>query len=265
MKMYEKLPDMPLLAIVLPSIPPRLCWEILTLLLLATGVTFAWRVAKKRIERQASQRIRLQIAHDFHDELGGKLSIISMYAELTSQQLDRDPQTAKAYLYKISLHASRLYETVKDMLWALNPDLDNSRDLLLRLKDFGEELFYDSAIQFSVKSSGDLQQLKLPLDQKRHLLLLFKEAMHNALKHSNAKLVLLEAAITGGEVVFSLSDNGRGFDSAVVYAGEGMKSMKNRAEKLGSALRVQSSKSGSRIEVRIGFPGSRSKNKPVQK
>mgnify|MGYP000045611532 CR=1 FL=1 len=254
MKMYEKLPDMPLLAIILPDINTRLCWEILTLLLLMTGVTFAWRVAKKRIERQASQRIRMQIAHDFHDELGGKLSIISMYAELTSQQLDRDPQTAKAYLYKISLYASHLYETVKDMLWALNPDLDNSRDLLLRLKDFGEELFSDSAIQFSVKSSGDLQQLNFPLDQKRHLLLLFKEAMHNALKHSSAKLVLLEAAITGGEVVFSLRDDGIGFDPAVAPAGEGLKSMKNRAAKLGGTMCLESAETGSRIEVCIGFP-----------
>ncbi len=247
---------MPLLAIILPDINTRLCWEILTLLLLTTGVVFAWRVAKKRVERKASQRIRLQIAHDFHDELGGKLSIISMYAELTSQQLDRDPEIAKAYLYKISLHASHLYETVKDMLWALNPELDNSHDLLLRLKDFGEELFSDSPIQFSVKSTGSLQQLKLPLDQKRHLLLLFKEAMHNALKHSGANLVLLEAAITGQEIVFSLSDDGKGFDTGVAYTGEGMKSMKSRAEKLAGTLHLQSSGAGSRIEVRLGFPGS---------
>jgi len=256
MKMYEKLPDMPLLAIILPGINPRLCWEIVTLLLLTAGVVLAWKVAKKRIERRAVQRIRLQIAHDFHDELGGKLSIISMYAELTSQQLDRDPEIAKAYLYKISVHAGRLYETVKDMLWALNPDFDNSQDMLLRLKDFGEELFSDSAIQFSVKSSGDLQQLKLPLDQKRHLLLFFKEAMHNALKHSNAKLVLLEAAITGREAVLSISDDGQGFNPEAAYAGEGLKSMRNRAEKLGGTMRLQSSEAGSRIEIHIGFPAS---------
>lgn len=254
MKMYEKLSDMPLFAIILPDLNARWCWEILTLLLLTTGGAIAWKGAKKRIERQASQRIRQQIAHDFHDELGGKLSIISMYAELTSQQLDRDPVAAKGYLYKISLHASRLYETVKDMLWALNPDLDNSHDLLLRLKDFGEELFSDSPIQFSVKSSGDLQQLKLPLDQKRHLLLLFKEAMHNALKHSNAKLVLLEATITGREVVFSLQDDGTGFDPATAYAGEGLKSMKNRAEKIGGIMRMESAETGSRIAVYIGLP-----------
>ncbi|NUO01213.1 MAG: hypothetical protein HUU01_11420 [Saprospiraceae bacterium] len=252
--MYEKPPDMPLPAIILPDINTILCWEILILLLFASGMILVWKTAKKRIEHQVSQRIRQQIAHDFHDELGGKLSIISMYAELTSQQLDRDPEIAKAYLGKISVHASRLYETVKDMLWALNPDLDNSHDLLLRLKDFGEELFADSTIQFSAKSSGGLQGLKLSLDQKRHLLLLFKEGMHNVLKHSGAKLVLLEAAIIGSEFVFSLSDDGRGFDPQAISAGEGLKSMKNRAAKLGGAIRMESNKPGSRIEVRIALP-----------
>ncbi len=245
---------MPLLAIVLPAI--NLWWvgEIMLWLLLATGITFAWRVAKKRLEQDVSREIRQQIAHDFHDELGSKLSIISMYAELTSQQLDRDPQTARAYLYKISLHSGRLYETVKDMLWALNPEPDNSQDLLLRLKDFGEELFADSPIQFSVKSSGNLPQLRLSLDQKRHLLLLFKEAMHNALKHSGAKLVLLEAAVIGHEVVFSLKDDGKGFDLTKAYEGEGLKSMKNRAGKMGGTLHLQSSATGSSLEVRLAFP-----------
>lgn len=244
---------MPPLSIAWSGINMLWPWGILALLLLAVTLAFAWQKAKQRIERQASKRIRQQIAHDFHDELGSKLSIISMYAELTGQELHRNPETAKNYLYKISLHASRLYDTVKDMLWALNPELDNGQELLLRLKDFGEELFADSGIQFSVKSSGDLQQLKLPLDQKRHLLLLFKEAMHNALKHSGAQLVLLEAKLDNVEVTFSLSDNGKGFGISGVQEGEGLKSMKNRAEKLQSNLLLQSSQAGSFVGVSIPF------------
>ncbi len=245
---------MPLLAIALSSLNALWGWAFISLFLLTAGGIFAWKHAKKRLEHQVSLKIRQEIAHDFHDELGNKLSIISMYAELTSRQLSSDPETAKAYLHKISHHASRLYETVKDMLWALNPDQDNSYDLLLRLKDFGEELFSDSPIQFSVKFNGDLQQLKLPVDQKRHLLLLFKEAMHNALKHSNAKLVLLEAALTTRKIVLVLSDDGHGFDVESVHAGDGLKSMKNRAEKLQGTMRLASSKAGSSIEVQLELP-----------
>ena len=83
------------------------------------------------------------------------------------------------------------------------------------------------------------------------LLRIVQEALNNVRKHADATLVRVEADSHGGRLRVRVSDNGRGFDPAVVQSsGYGLRSMAERAEGVGASLRVDTRlQDGTRVEV----------------
>ena len=200
----------------------------------------------------AVEAIRKSIAEDFHDELGSKLSVISMYSEFTKNELSNQGGKAAVYLDKVHTTAARLYDSTRDLIWVLHPKNDTLYDLYLQLKDFGEELFKDTEINFHSTGMPDhLKHKKLPIRYKRHLLLIFKEAMHNALKHSACKNISLRIEQEEQDLTFTLQDDGQGFDTSTAYKGDGLKNMQHRVVQINGALNMESTKEGTRIWVVI--------------
>jgi len=227
-------------------------------LLVASFVaSLAWLLFYLRYQNQlknlrAVEQVRKSISEDFHDELGSKLSIISMYSEFTKQELNKDNSKAAIYLDKVNDTASRLYENTRDLIWALNPQHDTLYDLFLQLKDFGEEMFRDTGIDFhSAGLSESWKKKNLPMRFKRHLLLIFKEGMHNALKHSGCKSVRLHIEEKDDKLIILLQDDGVGFDTTVTHKGDGLKNMARRAEHLQGKLHFISRAEGTRIWVEL--------------
>ena len=213
---------------------------------------FYLRYQNKLKQLKAVDQVRKNISEDFHDELGSKLSIISMYSEFTKQELNKEGSKASAYLDKVNDTASRLYENTRDLIWALNPQQDSLYDLFLQLKDFGEEMFQDTNIDFHSAGLSEIwKNRNLPMRFKRHLLLIFKEAMHNALKHSGCRNIKLSIDEKDQKLIIMLQDDGIGFALDQENKGDGLKNMSHRAEQLHSALHVISKKEGTRIWVEL--------------
>jgi ligand-binding sensor domain-containing protein len=234
-------------------------WKMMWFYLLITGlvISFFWlifylRYRNKMKRLEAIESVRRSIAEDFHDEMGSKLSIISMYSEFTKSELADQGGKAALYIDKVTTTASRLYDNTRDLIWVLNPKNDSIYDLYLQLKDFGEELLKDTGINFL--SSGIPDELKnqnLPIRYQRHLLLIFKEAMHNSLKHSSCKNIKLSVKQQKHGLTFILEDDGQGFDTAELYKGDGLKNMRHRAKQMNSELHFVSNKEGTRIWLDI--------------
>ncbi len=210
----------------------------------------------RQLARRAQERLREKVAQDFHDELGSKLTIITLYSELTRQVIDDDTGPAQQYLEKISRTTVEAYGSMKDLIWSLKPVEDTLEDLGQRLQLTAQELFEEAGIRYHVEVlPGDRNQL-LPHDFKRHVLLILKEAMHNALRHSNCTAVRLELERREGILRARLTDNGCGFDPGGSLQGEGMKNMKNRARQLRGELQIRSSGQGTEVLLRCPLPAN---------
>jgi signal transduction histidine kinase len=235
----------------------RMPWFYLLMTLMAAflgWLLFYWRYQNKLKQLKAVDQVRKNISEDFHDELGSKLSIISMYSEFTKQELNKENSKASVYLDKVNDTASRLYENTRDLIWALNPQHDSLYDLFLQLKDFGEEMFQDTNIDFHSAGLAEMWKNKnLPMRYKRHLLLIFKEAMHNALKHSGCRNIRLSIDEKDEKLIIMLQDDGEGFDTTLENKGDGLKNMAHRAIQMQSELHIISKKEGTRIWVELPF------------
>ena len=124
-------------------------------------------------------------------------------------------------------------------IWAINPSKDSAIELFILLRDFGDELFDETDIQFSVEGlKEEYKDYLLNMDLKRQLVLIFKEAMNNALKHSDCTKVIFKIEECKKRIKISLTDNGNGFILNHKKFGYGLGSMFNRSKKVGGQLEV---------------------------
>jgi ligand-binding sensor domain-containing protein/signal transduction histidine kinase len=248
--------------------PPfyRTWWFYLLSFVLLAGIVLSvhkYRVRMKIKQIVEIEKMRKKIADDFHDELGHKLTKISLYSELMRQELSSSIQDVppvqvndnEDYLKKINEAANKLFDDTKDFIWSIDPVKDTLYDLAVYLKDFGDEFFDRTGIAFRVNEiSTDLAEINLPMDWKRQLILIFKEAMNNCLRHSECKNAGLSVTASEDKIEIILRDDGSGFPVNSGSRGRGVINMKARAEKIGAELFIESTPGSGTL---ILFSGSR--------
>jgi ligand-binding sensor domain-containing protein len=228
------------------SIPPPVWrrWWFLGLLTLAVvgGVLAVHRARVRRLTEL--QRVRSRIASDLHDELGLSLSRIAILSEVASRKVDNGE--ARTELADIGTTARDLVAASSDMAWSLDPRRDDLPSLLARLRRLAEDVFSGAGVRWSFVAPRTMERLPLGAEQRRHIYLVLKEAIHNAARHAGASQVRLTVALDDGRLRAELQDDGRGFDadaggdghSGVV--GHGLASMARRAAEVGGTLVIRS-------------------------
>lgn len=213
------------------------------------------RVKAARLEER--EELRRRSARDFHDEAGNHLSRVSLLTTLAERQLvkvsDLGARTrVQGMLEEIGSNTQVLREGMRDFIWALDPDNDRVGELALRLKRFGQELFAHHPADFRAGPfSPELDNLPLQADERRHLMLLLKEAMHNSLKHApEATSLQLDVKQLGDQLHLSWRDDGPGCKDVADSDGLGMKSMRTRAEKIGADFALHNNE-GCCVSVRL--------------
>jgi two-component sensor histidine kinase len=215
-------------------------WWFVTLIIIMIAF-FIYYLSTLRIKNQLEiEKLKSKIASDLHDNIGAGLTEISILSELAERNKDYRSSSTQKDLQKISDTARYLVDSMSDIVWVVNPQRDSLYDLIIKLKDSYNEFFSSIGISFQVNNVGKSDDIKLPMEYKQNLLLMFKEAINNAIKHSACKKIILEAFFKNDLIEIVLKDDGIGFDSNNINYGNGIKNMENRAKKLNGNLKLES-------------------------
>ncbi|MCI0692745.1 histidine kinase [candidate division KSB1 bacterium] len=215
-------------------------WFFLFLTLLTVGSAVYFITFRVR-QLLAIERLRTRIAADLHDNIGAGLTEISILSEIGAKQISQQPQNGAAEHFDKISHVSRaLVDRMNDIIWLVNPKRDSLYDLIQQLGSSFEEISTCSGIVFRTHNLEILRKVHLPMEYRQQLYYIFKEALHNSLKHSAAKEVVLEARMQGKRLAMRLKDDGKGFDQTQIPARNGLKNMKSRAAIIGGALAIHS-------------------------
>ena len=196
------------------------------------------KVQEARLEER--ELLRQKNAEDFHDELGHRLSKISLFLELAERSTMKNSNTFK-YLTRIKEHTSNLSGGIRDLIWSLDIKKDSLFQTLLRLQEFGDQLFEFSSIDFKSEIiNRKLSKIVLTAEERKHILMIFKEAMNNCFKYSSARNLYLDTHIKDRTLLIRLVDDGIGFSTSKVSNGYGLNNMKSRAKKINADLHISS-------------------------
>jgi signal transduction histidine kinase len=211
-------------------------WWFVTLVLI-TVAFLIYYLGTVRIKSQLEiEKLKLKIASDLHDNIGAGLTEISILSEVAERSEGHSSSIVKKDLQKISDTARQLVDSMSDIVWVVNPQRDSLHDLIVKLKDSYNEFFSAVGISFQVKNVEKSDDIKLPMEYKQNLLLMFKEAINNSIKHSGCRKLILEAFYKNDLIKIVLKDDGNGFDLNNVKFGNGIKNMESRANKLKGKL-----------------------------
>jgi len=222
-------------------------WWFVSLVALALGSVLhrAYRYRLARAVELADMRTR--IATDLHDDIGANLTRIVLLSEVARQTPDDGPLAAVTRIARESV------SSMSDIVWAINPNRESLLDLIRRMRRYAEEIFTLRDIELRFEAPDASEAVKLSVEVRRDLLLIFKEVVNNAARHSGCSRVAIAVRVEGRHVLLAVTDDGVGFDTSQDSDGQGLASMRRRAERLGATLEIAAA-AGAGTSVKLGIP-----------
>ncbi len=225
-------------SLVITITPPfwKTVWfRVLGVLMLFAAVTVVYRLRVASILKV--ERMRLGIASDLHDDIGSSLASIAVLADLVRNRM-AVPPAAAAHLLDISRAARATSDALRDIVWFINPERDFTNDIIDHLQATAARLL--AGLDHSFRRNDQVSPTRLPMAFRRDLLLLYKEILNNIVRHAEAHHVEIGVIVDDGRLRLSVSDDGRGFDTSLSSGGNGLVTMRRRAQQLGGTLDVRS-------------------------
>ncbi len=132
------------------------------------------------------EKLKTKLAADLHDNVGSGLTEISILSELVSRELHNGSSNVSQNLKSISETSRYLIDNMSDIVWVVNPRRDSLHDLIIRLKDSYNDVLAYKGILLKTTNLDKLENIKLPMEYRQNLYLIFKEGINNSLKHSKS-------------------------------------------------------------------------------
>ena len=208
------------------------------------------RIARDRSDLKTDERTRLAV--ELHDSLSQNLSGLGCQLIATRQALRED-----------AADAARRLETAETMLTSMRAEL--KRCLFDLRNDALEEKDFEQAVLHTLAPVSGAARIALRFvvprsqmdDSQAHAVLsIVRELTANAICHGKAANVRIAGCLDGGRIVFSVRDDGTGFDPTLcggpTQGHFGLSGIRTRVKKLGGTLEIDSRQGkGTNVKVSI--------------
>jgi signal transduction histidine kinase len=187
----------------------------------------------------AIQQERHRISNEIHDEIGADLSALKLMTEILIKSNDLEYRSIKL----LHMHKSikELINKLREVIWSLNDQMDNVEDLYLYIRNQCLDIMKDTNIKVIINMQEIKKNIYLTGKKRRNIYLIIKESLHNIIKHSKADMCTLDFRIENNNLLFSIYDNGIGFDlNKIVGNTNGIKSIQFRIKNLNGSLQIKS-------------------------
>ena len=208
-------------------------WFYLAMFVLASGLLWAFFFLRLQHVKRV-QRLREQIASDLHDEVGSLLTRITMTSDnLRFSANSEVEKTSK--LQKIASLSRTAASSMSDILWAIDARNDYTGNLADRMREHAEEMLLplnvDLQFDFNVN-----QRMSISSQLRQQLYLIYKEAVNNIVKHSQAREVRISYHHNEQGFMLRISNDAYVQKEKPSSKGQGLKNMDMRALRVGAAF-----------------------------
>ena len=218
-----------------------------------------YKLAIEKSEKQlavqkAEQRVKDSIARDLHDDVAASMSGIRILSQVAYKQFAHKVPEAAPLLEQITRSAQSTLESIGDLIWAVKPSPDYLNDLADRMREYASNVLDAQNIDYEIHIPRNLPVLKLNIETRRNLYLIFKEAINNAVKYSNCNSMDICLKINDNKLEMCVCDDGQGFPTEGFREGNGLPNMRQRAQDLGGAIQIIGGEKGVRVLFEMELP-----------
>lgn len=223
-------------------------------------------ITKNIVQRRSSQQLaelkqqmeldkeRQRISREMHDDIGAGLTqIVLMSESVKNKSVKKDTRE----LDEITGISRQLVSSMSEIIWSLNPENKTLEQFCAYLREMLHRQLEYSGIAYKIILPENGDQVVMTGQQRRNILLLIKEMVNNAIKHSKAKNIAVKADVVNNGISFCVQDDGTGFDTEKNHQGNGLKNTQSRIKELGSVLKVESQSGvGTQFEFFVQLKGA---------
>ena len=202
------------------------------------------RLSRQRlVAAQDEERRRLE--RNLHDGAQQNLVALKVKLGLAEALAAKDPAKARELVGQLKGDADEALETLRDLARGIYPPLLADRGLVAALEAQARK----ATLPVKVEAEG---VERYPQDVEAAVYFSTLEALQNIQKYAAATEATVSLSASDGHLDFIVSDNGVGFDPAVVSRGAGLTNMADRVDALGGRLEVGSAPGdGTRVTASI--------------
>lgn len=200
---------------------------------------------------EAEDAERRRVAYDIHDALSQMLTLVKLNLETAVAESPTDSRQYER-LSDVVKVVNDLIRQTRELTFDLHPAMLDDLGLVPTLRRFAEEFHHRTMAEVTVSEAG--VSPKLPAALASYLFRSVKEVVNNAVKHGNAREIIVTLHWLAGGVRIVVDDDGNGFDPATVFKpsnghrGLGLAGIGERLTSLGGVLRLESQQGqGARI------------------
>ena len=235
---------------------PRKLLAVIGALLMALAAACLWSVMLRRVAERRSRELlqaklarvesdlrlreRTRLSVELHDSLSQNLTGAAMEVNAAKQLATDDADATLRHLNLASKTLKSCRNELRACLWDLQSDALESNDMNEAIRKALEPYVGDTAlsIRFNVPR-------RLFTDNTTHVLMrIVRELVVNAIRHGHAHSIKIAGSRTDGRVLFSVRDDGDGFDTAtapgIAEGHFGLQGIRERLRLLGGELTVES-------------------------
>jgi signal transduction histidine kinase len=205
------------------------------------------RASRQRlVAAQDEERRRLE--RNLHDGAQQQLVALTVQARVAESLAGKDPTRERELLRQVQKGAQDALENLRDLARGIYPPLLADQGLPAALEAQARNVL----MPMSIDSDGIG---RYPQEIEAAVYFCTLEALQNAVKYAKRGEVVVRLREEGGELVFSVKDDGEGFEEATTPLGSGLRNMSDRLAAVGGSLDVWSQPGGgTTVSGRIPIP-----------
>lgn len=212
----------------------------------------------ERVQQLAVVDERERIGRDLHDGVIQRLYAVTLSLDDVPAAMRERPDEAAQEVDEAITSLQLAIEEIREFVHRLGSPLATRADLAGGIEALADEVRAHAGLEVEVDLPRDPG---LAPEASIELLSIVREALSNIVRHADARRIVIRALRRRADLVVRVSDDGHGFTVGGVGPGHhGLRNMERRAERLGGAFEVRSSKrAGTRIIITLPVPTGRQK------
>jgi signal transduction histidine kinase len=210
--------------------------------------------------QSAREEERTRIAREIHDELGQAMTGLKMDLSWMEKRIVADGSMNEVLQEKVNAMYSLINETIKSIRKIsseLRPGVLDYLGLAPAIEWQAQDFQSRTGISCNIISIP--KELELDQNTSTGVFRIFQETLTNIMRHANASRVTVSLKASGGNLILSVRDNGRGITEQEIVNSKslGLLGMRERAYLLGGEFKIEGSRRGTKVTVKVPIANSK--------
>ncbi len=217
--------------------------------LLVVGIVVWYMERRRQLRRiaileheRAIEQERSRIARDLHDDIGAALTRVAILGNLTQSDAG-DRESTQAHGKELFNTAQRMTRSLREIVWALNPRSGSTEDCINFMTQYAQQFLGESGLHCRLNIPEIIPDAIIDARARHALLMAFKEALNNTVKHAGTTGLNVSFAVEGKLLTVSVEDKGCGMDVVATESarrGHGIDAMRQRMNDCGGRFDLTS-------------------------